>query len=97
MALCEIHLNASDSLGKMTSFMAILPEGKAGPFAVLYLLHGLGDDHTAWARRTSLERYVANLPLIVVMPNGDHNWDYWDLHIQDTLKFLARELKLEAK
>lgn len=36
--------------------------------AVLYLLHGLSDDHTIWARRTSIERYVARKPLAVVMP-----------------------------
>jgi len=36
--------------------------------AVLYLLHGLSDDHTTWQRRTSIERYVENLGLAVVMP-----------------------------
>ena len=50
----------------------IVPEGSVGtpPFPVCYLLHGLSDDHTSWARHTSLERYVAGLPLIVVMPDG---------------------------
>ena len=38
--------------------------------ATLYLLHGLGDDHTIWLRRTALERYVGSLPLAVVMPDG---------------------------
>jgi S-formylglutathione hydrolase FrmB len=36
--------------------------------AVLYLLHGLSDDHTIWLRRTSVERYAAGYPLAVVMP-----------------------------
>jgi len=50
----------------------IFPEIGVGepPFPVFYLLHGLSDDHTSWARRTSIERYVAPLPLIVVMPDG---------------------------
>jgi S-formylglutathione hydrolase FrmB len=50
----------------------IFPEIGVGepPFPVCYLLHGLSDDHTIWARRTSIERYVAPLPLIVVMPDG---------------------------
>ena len=26
---------------------------------------------------------------------GDHNWEYWDLHIQETIAFFARELKLK--
>ncbi len=35
---------------------------------VLYLLHGLSDDHTIWQRRTSIERYVEGFDLAVVMP-----------------------------
>lgn len=70
MAFCEMHY-FSPSLGMQTAANIILPEGKGpGPFPVFYLLHGLSDDHTIWSRRTSIERYVADLPLIVVMPNG---------------------------
>lgn len=74
MAVCEIHFNQGNSLQKMTSATVILPEGKSGPFPVMYLLHGLSDDHTAWTRRTSIERYVQELPLIVVMPNGERSF-----------------------
>ncbi len=74
MAVCEIHLTAQHALQKMTAFMAILPEKQQGPFPVLYLLHGLSDDHTAWTRRTSIERYVHDTPLIVIMPNGERGW-----------------------
>src|ERR1044071_6734116 len=45
-----------------------------GPFATFYLLHGLSDDHTIWLRRTSIERYVSSLPLIVVMPDGERGF-----------------------
>lgn len=71
MAFCELHY-FSPALQKQTAANIILPEGegKAGPFYVFYLLHGLSDDHTIWHRRTSIERYVADLPLIVVMPDG---------------------------
>src|SRR5947199_2430559 len=44
------------------------------PGAVGYLRHGLSDDHTIWMRRTSIERYVAGLPLVVVMPDGGRGW-----------------------
>ena len=74
MAVCEFHLNANNALGKMTALMAIVPDDLPVPFPVLYLLHGLSDDHTAWTRRTSLERYVGGLPLIVVMPNGERGF-----------------------
>jgi len=40
----------------------------ASKYRVLYLLHGYSDDHTAWQRWTSIERYVEGLNLAVVMP-----------------------------
>ena len=53
----------------------ILPNSDVkGPYHVMFLLHGLSDDHTMWSRRTSIERYVEGLPLIVVMPNGGRGW-----------------------
>jgi len=60
------------SLSKQTNMTVILPEDapQDGPYPVLYLLHGLSDDDSIWGRRTSIERYVAGMPLIVVMPDG---------------------------
>ena len=69
MALCEMHF-WSPSLERQTAAMMIVPEGRPGPWPMLYLLHGLSDDHTAWTRRTSLERYVEGTGLMVVMPDG---------------------------
>ena len=74
MPIAEFHLNQNNLLQKMVSLNVIVPDSGDGPFPVLYLLHGLSDDHTAWARRTSLERYVGGLPLIVVMPNGERSF-----------------------
>ncbi len=74
MALCEVRLSAQNALQRMTSFMAVIPEKTVGPLPVLYLLHGLSDDHTAWIRRTSIERYAAEMPLIIVMPDGERSW-----------------------
>jgi putative tributyrin esterase len=73
MALCEMHFWSS-SLEKQTAAMMIIPEGKPGPWPVLYLLHGLSDDHTGWTRRTSLERYLDGSPLMVVMPDGGRDF-----------------------
>lgn len=73
MALCEVNY-FSNSLQKMTAANVVIPEGKKGPFPVMYLLHGLSDDYTGWQRRTSIERYVAELPLIVVMPDGGRSF-----------------------
>lgn len=42
--------------------------GGEGKYKCLYLLHGLSDDHTIWARRTSIERYAQEYGIVVVMP-----------------------------
>ena len=54
----------SPTLLKACSMTVLVPEGSVGtpPFPVCYLLHGLSDDHTSWARQTSLERHVAGCP-----------------------------------
>lgn len=76
MSFCELRF-ASASLNKQDALNVILPDGE-GPFPVLYLLHGLSDDYTIWHRRTSIERHVAGLPLIVVMPDGNRSF-YCDI------------------
>jgi len=87
----------SETLGINTEIFVILPQKTfrqigmngdtvEGEPPVLYLLHGLSDDHTIWMRRTSIERYVAPLGLAVVMPavgrsfyrNLPHGGAYWD-------------------
>jgi len=75
MALVNINY-WSPSLAKETACHVLLPDRQArkGPYPVFYLLHGLSDDYTAWQRWTSLERYVRELPLIVVMPDGHRSF-----------------------
>lgn len=63
-----------------------------GPYAALYLLHGRSDDHTAWMRRTAVERYTEGLPLAVVMPAG-HLGYYTDMaYGRDYFRFITEEL-----
>lgn len=88
----------SESLMVGTSVSVVLPQAtteqiglvdqpRAGLPPVLYLLHGLSDDHSAWLRYTSIERYAARRGLAVVMPavgrsfyaneaQGHRYWDY---------------------
>lgn len=73
MPLAHLHWT-SPTLKKMTAASILLPESGPGPFPVLYLLHGLSDDHTAWIRRSRIEPYTRDLPLIVVMPDGARNF-----------------------
>jgi putative tributyrin esterase len=53
---------------RTTTQIGLATAAAAGPPPVLYLLHGLSDDDTAWSRWTSIERYAADLGLAVVMP-----------------------------
>jgi putative tributyrin esterase len=69
MAWSTLHWR-SDILGKQTTAQVLLPESGEGPFPVFYLLHGLSDDSSLWLRRSRIEWYVRDLPLIVVMPDG---------------------------
>ena len=75
MAFATINYH-SRSLQKASSFNIVFPDDPAipRPWSVFYLLHGLSDDHTIWMRRTSIERYVEGLPLVVVMPDGGRGW-----------------------
>lgn len=73
MAFSTIQFR-SPALIKACSMNVIFPDDKEGPFPVFYLLHGLSDDHSIWMRRTSIERYVQDLPLIVVMPDGGRSF-----------------------
>ncbi len=69
MAWSTLHWK-SDILGKQTTAQVLLPETGTGPFATFYLLHGLSDDSSLWLRRSRIEWYVRDLPIIVVMPDG---------------------------
>jgi putative tributyrin esterase len=93
----------SDVLGLSSSMTVILPQettsqiglagsARPGGAPVLYLLHGLSDDHTIWLRRTSIERYVAPLGLAVVMPQV-HRSFYTDEYAGNRYwTFLSEEL-----
>lgn len=87
-----LHLRCdffSESLALSTSMTVLLPQrttaqiGMTGTVRehgtpVLYLLHGLSDDDTIWLRRTSIERYVSDLGIAVVMPQV-HRSFYTDM------------------
>lgn len=80
MALINFHA-FSKTLGMQMTFDVILPEPSQGigvtgskgwdgksKLPVLYLLHGMSDDHSIWGRRTSVERYASDKAIAIVMP-----------------------------
>lgn len=80
--------------------MVILPEiiGKE-PLKTLYLLHGYSDDHTRWQRQTSIERYVEDLNIAIIMPNvhrsyytdTQYGYNYWSF-VSDELPKKMRKI-----
>ena len=76
----------SEQLGMCVSCDVILPQrreslgeqGTGEKYKTLYLLHGFSDDETIWQRRTSIERYAANYPQAIVMPDGGRSF-YTDM------------------
>ena len=93
----------SESLGMSCSMRALLPEPSSKRAArrhpVLWLLHGLTDDETAWTRFSALERHVGTRDLAVIMPNVHrsyysnmkHGYRYWDF-VSEELLYKARAL-----
>ena len=76
----------------------ILPDpGKMGGVAVarrkvLYLLHGLSDDASAWQRYTAIESIAALYGLVVIMPSAGRSF-YADLpNGQNYFSYLTDEL-----
>lgn len=108
MAVAHLHV-FSESLLMSTSLSVILPQrtsaqiGVVGQRAggdppVLYLLHGLSDDESAWMRQTSIERYASEYGIAVVMPRVErsfyqdmaHGERYWT-YVSQELPELVRE------
>lgn len=64
----------------------------AAGYPLLYLLHGLSDDHTAWLRYTSIERYATAHGLAVVMPAVSRSFYADEVHGLPYWQFVSREL-----
>lgn len=70
---------------------------RAKKHPVLWLLHGMSDDHTTWARRTSIERYASEKGLAVIMPAANLSW-YQDMASGPAYgKFFREELPTIAQ
>lgn len=105
MAFAPIHY-FSRSLHKASTVNVVFPDDPEvhRPWSVFYLLHGLSDDQSIWMRRTSIERYVSGLPLVVVMPDGGRGWytnakegsAYEDDLLKDVLGLVERTFPVKA-
>jgi putative tributyrin esterase len=106
MILNEVNF-FSETLGLLSSMYVLLPQRQLvevkkqtrKKLRTLYLLHGHSDDHTAWQRYTSIERYAEGLNLAVVMPavhlsfynDMAHGGKYWQF-ISEEVPALVRDI-----
>jgi S-formylglutathione hydrolase FrmB len=79
MAFVDLKLS-SEALKHCVSVHVILPQEREEneKLKVLWLLHGMYGDHSNWTRFTSIERYVDEKKVCVVMPAVENSF-YTDM------------------
>ncbi|AWB47023.1 esterase [Paenibacillus sp. CAA11] len=83
MAYIQMAVYA-ETLGMSTDIHMVIPmqsplrASRGGKLPVLYLLHGLGGDHTEWTRQSSIERYAEAKGVALVLPRADRSY-YTDM------------------
>ena len=99
----------SELLGKAVTLNAVIPQRPRGSapekFRTVFLLHGLSDDHTAWCRYTSIERYAREYNIAVIMPDGGRSFytdaangfKYWSFISEELPAFAASILPISLE
>ncbi len=107
MALMHCHFH-SDAIGMASSVDIIMPQfgpnAEPRPVDLLWLLHGLSDDHTIWQRRTAIERYAEAYDLAIIMPNVHrsfytdmvHGYKYWTYITEELPSVIKQFIKLPS-
>jgi putative tributyrin esterase len=103
----EVGTSATVLLPQATSAqIGVAEQARSGPPPVLYLLHGLSDDHTAWLRYTSIERYCGEVGgLAVVMPavgrsfyaDEVHGHRYWEYVSEELPQLVAQFFRVSSE
>ena len=108
MALFRID-HSSQSAGVNLPLNLILPnpaalqEKELSSFTILFLLHGLSDDASAWQRYTNIEVLARNRDLVVVMPtvgrsfyaDMDNGQAYFTYLTEELPEYLRKTFRLE--
>ena len=90
----------SEALGRESMLTVLAPDNCDRPMGVLYLLHGMGDDHTTWSARVDLvgKMTVALAEFMIVIPDGAGSYFcnipgpqgglYEDLIVRDVVQYV---------
>ena len=111
MILNEVNF-FSETLGMRSTLYVLLPQHRlltgdtkrTPKYRTLYLLHGHSDDHTAWMRWSSIEKYAEGLNLAVVMPavhlsfytDMVHGGKYWQYISEEVPTFVRNMFSLSS-
>lgn len=110
MAITEMHV-ASNALKMNTFINVIVPDTGSVPkeglknMKVLWLLHGLSDDASAWTRFSRIEEYARRNNLVVVMPSAGRSMycdgclgqNYFTHIVQELPVYLSRIFDLSTR
>ena len=112
MILNEVNF-FSEALTLRSSMYVLLPQRslvnaknkQTQKYRTLYLLHGHSDDHTAWLRWSSIEKYVEGLNLAVVMPAVNlsfytdmvYGGNYWQFISEEVPAVVQNTFSLSSK
>ena len=96
MSVIQMRL-FSHALNMYTAANIILPlprdaKMEIRDLPVIYLLHGMGDDYSAWLRKTGAERYALENGIAIVMPDGGLSCYENMAHGLRYMDYIAREL-----
>ena len=96
------------SLGRFVHVSVLLPRGfdQARKYPGLLLLHGHGGKNTDWRTFAKLPESLGDIPLVIVMPDGDNSWyvnsitdpanRYEDLLLDDLVRFGAIRYRIDT-
>ena len=83
----------SKALEMDTCVNVILPnDGDLSQTRVVYLLHGLSDNYSAWCRYTSVERYALAYNVAVIMPEVQRSFYCDTLSGMAYFRYISQEL-----
>lgn len=102
MAFIHSILN-SETLGMDTDINILIPddilkgEGSQVKYPLMYLLHGGGDNYSAWLRNTDIERYSNEYKIGIVMPSAElsfycnmaHGYKYFTYITEELPRFVC--------
>jgi putative tributyrin esterase len=86
-----------DPRGSKHDLIHLAQEAKAAnKLPAIYMDCGTADFLLADNREYHAKLEAMNIPHQYTEHPGDHNWDYWDLHVRDALRFVVQSLGLPA-